>query len=190
MNSVNGSDKDYYGYSSNNNMYIINNANPFLVTPYTPNTSQCNTCNPSPTDIIISSDPLSITVSVESNIDIAYPYILTVNGNTSYTDRIYTGGQTSGLGPGVSTQEIGTVVPLPTVETTIDGSIVEIISQQGQTTFTDGTSPGAGAYICSINGMLQLQPQPVSGLFPTAAGFLPVQVGTPPQTYYIPLYGP
>ena len=170
----------------NANLFIVNNANPFLVTPYSPSQptqSIYDNCQTVVTNNIQSSDPTAVSITVQSNLDIAPPYNVTLGGNTLYTDRLYTSGPVSGNGPGISA-----ISTPPSVQTTIDGTTTEVLTERGQTLYTDGSVAGSGSYIISINGMLQMQRPPVTGPFVTPAGYLPIQIGTPPQTYYIQLF--
>lgn len=177
---------DYYGQSHNPNLYILNNANPFLITAYDPpvNNGECCCCE---LNTIQSSDPSLIMISVESNIDIAAPYTMTIGGQTVYTDRIYTCGNVSGTGPSVTA-----ICDPPSVQITTDGAVPVVTVESGQTIFTDGNSPGVGSYVLNINGGIQVQGAPSAISIVTSSttpvGYLPIQVGTPSQTYYIPLF--
>ena len=80
---------DYYKRFTNANTFISNNANPFLISPYSPN--QVNGSNNQSVFYVNTINPLtpSGTIQVQGNMNIASGYYLSLKGNQVYTNKIY-----------------------------------------------------------------------------------------------------
>jgi len=88
--------QDYYKRFANPNLFISNNANPFLISPYSP--SQVNGTATSTTIRTNTIKPFSAgaTIQVEGNMNMVSPYSISLNNSPLYTDRIYSGGPFGG----------------------------------------------------------------------------------------------
>uniref|UniRef100_A0A6C0DEV2 Uncharacterized protein n=1 Tax=viral metagenome TaxID=1070528 RepID=A0A6C0DEV2_9ZZZZ len=87
---------DYYKRFTNANTFISNNANPFLISPYSPN--QVNGSNNQSVFYVNTIKPLtpSGTIQIQGSVNIATPYNLLLNDNQMFTDKIYSGGLLGG----------------------------------------------------------------------------------------------
>jgi hypothetical protein len=80
---------DYYKRFTNANTFISNNANPFLISPYSPN--QVNGSNNQTIFYVNTIKPLtpSGTIQIQGNVNIQNPYSLLINNNKVFTNEIY-----------------------------------------------------------------------------------------------------
>lgn len=80
---------DYYKRFTNANTFISNNANPFLISPYSPN--QVNGSNNQTIFYVNTINPLTpgSTIQVQGNMNIANGYFLSLNNDQVYTNKIY-----------------------------------------------------------------------------------------------------
>jgi len=80
---------DYYKRFTNANTFISNNANPFLISPYSPN--QVNGSAVQTTFYVNTIKPLtpSGTIQIQGSVNIQDPYALTLNNNKVFTNQIY-----------------------------------------------------------------------------------------------------
>jgi len=153
---------------TNANRYIMNNANPFLLSPYSPNQviQNTNTQSVLRADVIL---PLTAggTIQIQSPINVQN---LTIQGTVG-------GDATS-------------VANSSTALTCTTDSILGIVAGSQEVTITtDSTTFGsasAGTYVVSINGQFSLNTS--NDLLPGygITGFTPVSVNSNP--YYMPLY--
>jgi hypothetical protein len=88
----------YYDKYANANLFISNNANPWLISPYTPNSSLFSVAQDAYTISVdvIRSFTTGKTIAVKSSMDIQSPNLLSIGGNTVFTDRIYSSSSTTG----------------------------------------------------------------------------------------------
>ena len=85
------STQDYYERFRNPNLFISNNANPFLISPYAPNQLSQTTANAIvSTNTIKPLTPGGI-IQIQGDVNVAAPYQLFLDGNPFRTDRIYAG---------------------------------------------------------------------------------------------------
>jgi len=171
---------DYYKQFTNANLFISNNANPYLISPYNPLGNVRLTGSGTTTGYFatLKSTRTGQPIDIESDMDIKSPYNLYLNGNKMYTDRIYACGNSSGSGP-----ELKAVCgPPDRIETIFNGAPAEIVSQTGNTTFDDGT----GNYTVSVNGTLDIIPAPVAPAVAPSGLYIPITVGG--VSYYLQLY--
>lgn len=80
---------DYYKRFTNANTFISNNANPFLISPYSPN--QVNGSAVQTTFYVNTIKPLTPSgiIQIQGNVNIASGYYLSLNRNQVYTNKIY-----------------------------------------------------------------------------------------------------
>jgi hypothetical protein len=178
------SSMEHYDKQRNANLFISNNANPFLISPYSPNQiSQTTGNNIIAADIIKPNTP-NATIQVQGVMNfpggVGSPSRLEINGATVYTDRIYLGGGLGGISWNIQGPPTSGIVGTFNAED-------QVIFQGGTALFTE---PGGG-YSLTVNGTVttsniavtaaeDLGPRVVTGKY------LPVVVnGT---QYYVPLF--
>lgn len=175
------STQDYYERFRNPNLFISNNANPFLISPYAPNQLSQTTAN-----AIVSTNtikPLTPggTIQIQGDVNIAAPYQLFLDGNKVSTERIY-----AGTFLGTPAQIICSTAPDVVVE--LAGN-TNVVFQPSVATFEDVAAPGA--YSLFVGGTLSTANIAVT----TAAGAppggapvasLPITVGG--VSYQLALY--
>lgn len=171
---------DYYKQFTNANLFISNNANPFLISPYNPLGNVRLTGSGTTTGYFatLKSTRTGKPIDVASDMDILSPYNLYLNGAKMYTDRIYACGNSAGTGPEVK----AACGPPQRIETSFAGAPAEIVTQPGNTTYDDGT----GNYVVGINGSLDIQPAPVAPVVASSGLYMPITVGG--VQYYIELF--
>uniref|UniRef100_A0A6C0AQ65 Uncharacterized protein n=1 Tax=viral metagenome TaxID=1070528 RepID=A0A6C0AQ65_9ZZZZ len=171
---------DYYRRFTNPNTFISNNANPFLISPYSPN--QVNGTAVQSIFYVNTIKPLTPTgtIQIQGNVNIATPYKLLLNGNQMYTDRIYSGGL---LGSGVD-------VICDTPTTTLNVNVNTITKFSVNQTDVTSTVPilTPSIFTSSLN-------MTNTGIVAAGAlaGYIPitVDIGTgAPVSYKIAVYNP
>ena len=85
------STQDYYERYRNANLFISNNANPFLISPYAPNQLSRTTANAILAANTIKPLTPGGTIQIQGNVNVAAPYQLSLDGKAIATDRIYAG---------------------------------------------------------------------------------------------------
>jgi hypothetical protein len=171
---------DYYKRFTNANTFISNNANPFLVSPYSPN--QVNGTAVQTTFYVNTIKPLTPTgtIQIQGNVNIATPYNLLLNGNQMYTDRIYSGGL---LGSGVD-------VICDTLTTTLNINVNTVTKLAVNQTEVTSTVPILTPSI--FTSSLNMTNTAIVGAG-ALAGYIPitVDIGTgAPVNYKIAVYNP
>jgi len=158
---------DYYKRFTNANTFISNNANPFLISPYSPN--QVNGSNNQSVFYVNTINPLTpgSTIQVQGNMNIGNGYALSLKGNQVYTNKIY---ERAPLVGGFETSVVcdGTA---NTVTFNVGGSFATtplIVNAGGISVkgfdFFGTTVPGGlvafnpdGYLVCSINGIVVIK---------------------------------
>ena len=158
---------DYYKRFTNANTFISNNANPFLISPYSPN--QVNGSNNQSVFYVNTINPLtpSGTIQVQGNMNIASGYYLSLKGNQVYTNKIYE------FPPLIGGFETSVVCdgPANTINFKIGGgfSVTPLVVNAGGISvtgfdFIGPTVPGGlvafnpdGYLVCSYNGIVAIK---------------------------------
>ena len=175
---------EHYEKQRNANLFISNNANPFLISPYVPtHLSQATGNNILAADIIKPYTPNSkITVNGVMN----FPggvggSQLQINGAPVFTNRIYLGG---GLG-GISWNILGS--PMPSIVGTF-GAEDQVVFRAGSALFTE---PGGG-YSLTVNGTTTTSNlamnTTISGAAGASVGYIPITVNGSP--FKIQIFNP
>ena len=133
------STQDYYKRFANPNLFISNNANPFLISPYSPSQVNGNAISTTIRTNTIKPFSTGATIQVEGNMNIPIPYSLNLNNSPLYTNRIYSGGP---LGGGV---QIACDSLLNSAIITVSGVDQFIVSNTGISLPNSATSVTAGA---------------------------------------------
>jgi hypothetical protein len=153
------STQDYYERFRNPNLFISNNANPFLISPYAPNQLSQTTAN-----AIVSTNtikPLTPggTIQIQGDVNVAAPYQLSLDGNPLRTDRIY-----AGVSLGTPAQIICSTTPDIQVEL---AGTTNVLFETASTKFQTAAAPGA--YSLFVDGTISTAAIAVT----TAAGAAP-----------------
>jgi hypothetical protein len=156
--------QDYYERFRNPNLFISNNANPFLISPYAPNQLSQTTAN-----AIVSTNtikPLTPggTIQIQGDVNVAAPYQLFLDGNPFRTDRIY-----AGTSLGTPAQIICSTAPDVQVE--LAGN-TNVVFQPSVATFENVTAPGT--YSLFVGGTISTANIAVTTAAGAAPGGLPV----------------
>jgi hypothetical protein len=187
--------QDYYERYRNPNLFISNNANPFLISPYAPNQISQTTKN-----VILSGDILkpftpNQTIAVEGNVQMAAGYTFFVGANKPlFNNRIYSDVFPDALASATcfSSPFPALTVSLVTGTTNIDRFVVK----EDSALFTNGS----GTYTVNVEGTVAIDASAISGTntldlttTPLAAaapvtlqGYLPVLVNSVQR--YVPFY--
>ena len=143
---------DFYGQMTNANLFISNNANPYLISPYAPlgNLVLAGGQLRLSADTLEPSSPGG-TIVINGNLTVASGFVLRIGSLQVYTDRIYSG--SAGTGPVMQASGDGA---LGTVDATING-VNEMTISQGKVSVAgdlevDGSFIIGGNY--TINGLL------------------------------------
>ena len=118
-------DPDYYRQFTNANMFISNNANPFLISPYAPNQVNGQQTTPTLQTNIIKPYTPSSTIQVQGNMNVN-GYSLSINNSPLFTNQI---NSLPSLGAGVSVSCISDIDPR--MEVAIGGSPVFTVNATG-----------------------------------------------------------
>ena len=153
------STQDYYDRFRNPNLFISNNANPFLISPYAPNQLSQTTANAIvSTNTIKPLTPGGI-IQIQGDVNIAAPYQLFLDGNKITTDRIY-----AGTSLGTPAQIICSTTPDILVEL---AGTTNVLFETASTKFQTTAAPGAYSLF-------------VDGTISTAAIAMTTAAGAPP----------
>ncbi len=176
------STQDYYERFRNANLFISNNANPFLISPYSPNQLSQTTAN-----AILSTNtikPLTPggTIQIQGSVNVAAPYQLSLNGKAVATDRIYAG---TSLG---SPAEVGCSETPPEVIVSLNGE-ANVRFEPNVATFEIASA--SGTYSLFVSGTVSTAAIAVTTAATTPfagvlAGTIPINVGG--TTYKLALY--
>lgn len=138
------STQDYYERFRNPNLFISNNANPFLISPYSPNQLSQTTANAIvSTNTIKPLTPGGI-IQIQGSVNVAAPYQLLLDGNIFLTDRIY-----AGASLGTPAQVICSTAPDVQVEL---AGTTNVLFETASTKFQTTAAPGA--YSLFVDGTI------------------------------------
>lgn len=160
--------QEHYDRTRNANLFIVNNANPFLISPYSPKQISNTTGNNILAADIIKSFTPSATIQVQSPINFQ---TASIQGVPLSTKRIIDSNVK------LECSQIGLSQTITATFNSIDQVIITPIGTQ----FTDG----AGNYIVDVNGQFSQQTAIQPGPY-VSAGYVPFLVnGT---QYYLQIY--
>ena len=173
--------QDYYERFRNPNLFISNNANPFLISPYAPNQLSQTTANAIVATNTIKPLTPGGTIQIQGDVNIAAPYQLFLDGNKVSTERVY-----AGAFLGTPAQVICSTAPDVVVEL---AGTTNVRFEPSVATFEDVAAPGT--YSLFVGGTISTANIAVT----TAAGAppggpivqsLPITVGG--VSYMLALY--
>lgn len=142
------SQQDYYRQFTNANLFISNNANPFLISPYAP-----NQVNGQQSSLLIQTNTLkpytpSGTIQVQGNMNVN-GYTLSINNSPLFTDKI-----TSLVGLGVGSEVRCTSNEVVAAAAGTDRFVVDSVGIGLQNTLINpGPYISAGYVPFSVNGV-------------------------------------
>ncbi len=173
--------QDYYERFRNPNLFISNNANPFLISPYAPNQLSQTTANAIVATNTIKPLTPGGTIQIQGDVNITAPYQLFLDGNKVTTDRIY-----AGTSLGTPAQVICSTAPDVQVEL---AGTTNVVFQPSVATFENVAAPGTyslfvGGTISTANiAVTTAATTPFAGVL---TGTIPINVGG--TTYKLALY--
>lgn len=160
--------QDHYDRTRNANLFIVNNANPYLISPYSPKQISSTTGNNILAADIIKSFTPSTTIQVQSPINFQ---TASIQGVPLSTKRIVDSNVK------LECNQIGFSQTI----TASFNSVDQVIMTPTGTQFTDG----AGNYLVDVNGQFSQQTTIQVGLY-ASAGYVPFLVNG--IQYYLQIY--
>jgi hypothetical protein len=175
------STQDYYERFRNANLFISNNANPFLISPYAPNQLSRTTANAILAANTIKPLTPGGTIQIQGSVNVAAPYQLSLDGNPFRTDRIY-----AGTSIGTPAQIICSTAPDVIVEL---AGTTNVVFQPDVATFENVTAPGTySLFVSGTVSTANIAVTTAAGAAPGGApvASLPITVGG--VSYQLALY--
>jgi hypothetical protein len=177
--------QDYYERYRNPNLFISNNANPFLISPYAPNQISQTTKNTIlATDIIKPFTP-NKTIVVEGNVQMGGGYTFSVGPNQQvFTNRIY-----SDVFPDPRAQATCFSSPFPAFTVALvtgTNSINRLAVEEDSAKFTN-VAGGGGTYTLNVEGTVAIDASAVAGANTLDLTTTPVGPGPRVLAGYFPI---